>query len=118
MIRSFSFSIDGTPVATHDPFSPRAIYRAGWLRSDEVIWADRMEEWDSKKYSDACKKAFGRRQTEFSQKDASKFSEFLSTYLQKDVVCTGLEVNRGLNGYNYYTFYYRNSSADEPENLV
>ncbi len=98
----------GTKLKSEHPYSysPFFLFRAKPKEQlNNAMYHDRMQMWDQKKYADACEAIGGERA--IHQLNRTTATEFLKTYLGKDVVCTALAEGCNIgNGYPYWIFWY------------
>lgn len=107
-------NIKGEPVKrdkcsypySYDPF---VIWKGNYSETDHAVYSDRLMGWDSKKYRDCCKKAFGDKRGTFATHSPCSIEEFLSLYFDEKITLTGIE--QGCNyssGFPFWIFYYKN----------
>lgn len=118
---------DGKPVARTKQdwpysYSEFVVHRCGdRKKATNAVYHDRMQQWDSAKYHQACRDAFGERRGSFSQQGVAEIQKFLSRYfdlpdLQLLLMCEGCNAS---SGYPYWVFWYysETEAADRLQRL-
>ncbi len=98
---------------------PHCLYKNGFTpEKDDCVYSDRMDQWNTELFNEACKKAFAEtgRGICFEIQEPEKIEEFLSVYYKKPILLTGVEKLYFMNGYPYYCFYYRDKEPINQEN--
>lgn len=74
-------------------------------------YSDRLAQHDYDKWKEACDAVPGKRISQFTRADASKF---LTVYFGRDIKATGLiEGCNVSNGYPYWVFYYKDAPVSK-----
>ena len=74
----------------------------------DSMYADRMRQWDYKKYDDAKMKVFGKPSDYLDEYRMDKLEEFISEYLKEKVIlCSFVRTLNRSSGYPVYCFRYR-----------
>ena len=98
-------TLQGVNARRRSPFE----YENGHLPTDEVVYSDRLYQWDSEKYNASCMAVWGNRGQYFYQRSPESIEMFLSLYFGREVILTAIEVEENASsGYPYWAFYFRN----------
>lgn len=118
---NMELDINGNRVAKskfNNPYdySPFRIFVRNHKNSDEVVYSDRLRQWNSERYRELLSKWFGNTSDNFSNRYPEQIQKFLSDYFEKRILLTGIEqaCNVG-NGYPYWIFYFRIIGDDANE---
>lgn len=102
----------------HTKTDSYTIFQAhNYKTSDEVVYSDRLHQWDDKKYSYATSEAFnGYKGQYFDSFTPNQIQNFLSIYFNRDVILTRVDREENVsNGYPYWVFYFRDKGLDDNE---
>ena len=89
-------------------FDPVATFKRDWKETDNVVFSDKLMDEDYDRFGECCMAVFQNKSQSFDRRDTLDINRFLSMYLGKDVLLTGIEICCNVsNGYPYWAFYYR-----------
>lgn len=114
--------MNGFPVErpkTQYPYSydPFRIYKRNWDSNDEVVYSDRLFQWDSEKYERLTKEVFGNSGQYFTNRYPEEIEQFLQRYFNRRILLTGIMEGCNVgNGYPYWIFYYKDYGPLKKEN--
>lgn len=106
--------LDGNPVKkTKDeyPYSydPYVVWKGDYDKEkiSNVVYSDRLWEWDSKKYNECCQEVWNNHGQYFYNREPEDIERFLSKYFRRNIKLTViLEGCNVSNGYPVWVFYY------------
>lgn len=94
--------------------SPDVTYENGSSKEDNVVYSDRLYQWDSKKYNQLCQKHFGNEGQFWNNRQPQKIEEYLSDYLEKKVKLTQIrQTENASSGYPIWIFKFKETKKDE-----
>lgn len=104
-----------TPFEYPYSYDPFVVWKGKYKKTDEIVYSDRLIEWDHEKFDKCCKAIWGNTIQSFDMRNPVTIEAFLSMYLEKIVTLTGIEKCCNVsNGYPIWIFYYRESElADD-----
>ena len=73
----------------------------------DVVYSDRLYQWDSQKYNMCSQEVFQNQGQYFSKREPNKIEKFLSLYFGKSIKLKA--ITQGCNqatGYPYWVFFY------------
>jgi hypothetical protein len=86
-------------------------FKRGYKSNDEVVYSDRLHQWDSEKYDKCCLEVFGNTGQYFSNRKIDDIQKFLRMYFDDEslIITAVTQACNVSNGYPYWGFYYRKS---------
>ncbi len=103
-------AIERTPESHQYSYDPYVTWRGGENEEvDDVVYSDRLHQWDGKKYDELCKKHFGDEGQWFSGRTPESIEAFLRDYnnnqnIKLILIMQGCNVS---SGYPFWTFHFK-----------
>lgn len=110
---SMYLDLDGKSVKrTKDEYrysyDPYVMWKGDYKKnSGNVVYSDRLYQWNSEKYNECYQKVWGNKGQQFYNRSSEDIQKFLSLYFDKEikltVVMEGCNVS---NGFPYWVFFF------------
>jgi hypothetical protein len=107
--------LDGNPVKRSRESHPYnydeyVIWQKDYKKaSANVVYSDRLLQWDYDKFNECCMKVWGNEGQYFSNRESDDIEKFLSLYFGKNINLTAITQGCNVsNGYPYWVFFYEN----------
>lgn len=107
--------INGNPVERSKEDYPYSydffvIWKKDYIKEkSNVLYSDRLRQWDRQKYDDCCMEVWGDKRHSFYSRNPEEIEAFLYKYIGKNIKLT--VVMEGCNissGYPIWSFHYEN----------
>lgn len=91
---------------------------SGDLGKCNIVYSNRLLEWDREKYNKCCEEVFGNTGQFFYDRDPKDIETFLSKYFGEEIVLKVIIQGCNYsNGYHYWKFYYEKKESETTVNF-